>query len=121
MVEDPLVSILNITKNTIIARKGVIADTFFSRMIGLLNRQSLLQGEALVITRCQSIHMLFMRFAIDVIFVDKDNFVVGLVKRIKPFCCSRIFFNSNYVIEVLPGVIVQSNTSVGDKIAFNNC
>ena len=85
-------------------------------MTGLLNRQSLPKDEALVITRCQSIHMFFMRFAIDAIFVDKDNCVVGLVKGIKPFRLSPIFFRSSYVIEVPEGVIVQTETSPGDKI-----
>lgn len=111
-----MVCILNTTKNTVIAQKGVLAGTFFSRMIGLLNRPSLLPGEALVITRCQSIHMLFMRFPIDAIFVDKNNYVVGLVESLLPFRFSRIFLKASRVIEVPSGTIVQSSTALGDKI-----
>jgi hypothetical protein len=88
-------------------------------MIGLLNRKVLLPDEALIITRCQSIHMFFMRFAIDAVFVDKKDFVVGIVKNIKPFRLSPIFFNSSYVIEVPEGTIVQTGTSVGDKIRID--
>jgi len=115
-----VVSISNTTKNTLIAQKGVVADTFLSRITGLLNRTSLPQGEALIITRCNSIHMFFMRFVIDAIFVDKNDYVVGLVRRIKPFRLSPIFFHSNYVIEVPDGVIVQSETEIGDKIVLKN-
>ena len=111
-----MVFIVNTTKGTVIAQKGAIADTFSSRMIGLLNRRSLLPDEALVITRCKSIHMLFMRFPIDAIFVDKNNFVVGLIERIRPFRFSRIFFKASQVIEIPPGSIVQSRTALGDKI-----
>jgi uncharacterized membrane protein (UPF0127 family) len=111
-----LAAIINTTKNTVIAQKGAIADTVFSRMIGLLNRGSLLKDEALIITCCQSIHMFFMRFAIDAIFVDKNNCVVGLVKGIKPFYLSPIFFKASYVIETPEGIIVQTETSLGDKI-----
>ncbi|OGX37820.1 MAG: hypothetical protein A3C36_05875 [Omnitrophica WOR_2 bacterium RIFCSPHIGHO2_02_FULL_52_10] len=111
-----MVFILNTTKNTVIAQKGVLADTFFSRMIGLLNRQSLLPGEALVITRCKSVHMLFMRFPIDAIFIDKNSHVVGLVERLLPFQFSRIFLKTSQVIEVPSGVIVQSRTALDDKI-----
>lgn len=111
-----MVSILNTTKNTVLARKGGIAGTFRSRMTGLLDRKSLLPGEALIITRCKSIHMFFMRFAIDAVFVDKDNSVVGLVERIKPFRLSPVFLRASYVIEVPLGTIVQTKTSVGDKI-----
>jgi len=100
----------------VIAQKGRMADTFFSRMVGLLNRTSLLKDEALIITRCQSIHMFFMRFAIDAIFVDKKHCVVGLVKGIRPFYLSPIFFRSSYVIETPEGRIVQTETSLGDKI-----
>ncbi len=108
--------IINTTKNTTIAQKGALADTFFSRMTGLLNRKSLQKNEALIITRCQHIHMLFMRFAIDAIFVSKDNHVVGLVKDIKPFQLSKIFFHAHYVIEAPVGTIVQTETSLGDRV-----
>ena len=108
--------ILNTTKNTVIANKHTIADTFLTRMIGLLNKKTLPFDEALIISRCQSIHMLFMRFSIDVIFVDKSDHVVGLVERITPFRLSRIFFQSSYVVEVAQGIIEQTKTSVGDKI-----
>jgi uncharacterized membrane protein (UPF0127 family) len=111
-----LFSIINTTKNTVIARKAAMADTFFARMTGLLNRSSLQSGEALVITRCQSIHMIFMRFAIDAIFVDRYNCVVGLVDSIKPFRLSRIFPRAQYVIEATAGTIIQTKTSVGDNI-----
>jgi uncharacterized membrane protein (UPF0127 family) len=111
-----VVSIHNLTKNTVIATKGTVADRFLTRMIGLLSRPSLPPGEALIIKQCQSIHMFFMRFAIDAIFVDRKHCVVGLVKRIKPFQLSPIFFRSSYVIEVNLGTIVQSETSLGDTI-----
>jgi len=106
----------NKTKNTIIARKVKIADTWPSRMVGLINRKSLPKEEALVITRCRSIHMFFMRFSIDVIFLDKEHHVVGLVEGIKPFRLSPIFLRSNYAIEVAAGVIAETKTSVGDRI-----
>ena len=111
-----MVSIFNISKNTTIARRGSVADSFLTRMVGLLNKKSLQPDEALIITQCQSIHMFFMRFPIDVIFVDKQGRVVGLVERIKPFRLSPIFFKSIYAIEVSEGAIVQTKTEIDDKI-----
>jgi hypothetical protein len=87
-------------------------------MVGLLNRSSLPKDEALIITRCNSIHMFFMRFAIDAVFVDKNHTVVGLVPRIKPFRLSRIFFRSSYVIELAAGVIAEKHISVGDTVSL---
>lgn len=109
-------SVRNATRSTVIAHQAHVADTFFSRMAGLLGRRSLPKKEALIITRCQSIHMFFMRFAIDAIFVDRNNQVVGLVQGIKPFRLSPIFFRASFVVELPEGSIVQSNTSLGDKI-----
>jgi len=113
-------SIFNVTQNTTIADKGAIADSFMSRMVGLLNKKSLENGEALIITKCQSIHMFFMKFAIDVIFIDKNDCVVGLVANINPNRLSPIFLNSKCAIETPAGVITQSGTSIGDQIRIDN-
>lgn len=111
--------ITNITKKNIIAQEARIADTFMSRLVGLLNRDLIASQEALVITQCNSIHMFFMKFAIDAVFVDRNDVVVGLVKNIKPFQLSRIFFKSSYVIELAPGIIESKNISVGDHLSID--
>lgn len=112
--------IINKTTDTVIALKGKMADTFFSRLMGLMNRAALFPEEALVITRCQSIHMFFMRFPIDVVFVDKRNCVVGVVERIQPFQLSPVFFKSSYVIELPEGAIARKKISIGDIIESRN-
>ena len=60
--------------------------------------------------------MFFMRFAIDAVFVDKKEIVVGLVERIKPFRMSRIFYKANYVIELTEGVIAAKKIAIGDRL-----
>lgn len=108
--------IFDTTSNTIIAHNARLADTVISRMVGLLNRRSLCEGEALVITRCNSIHMFFMRFAIDVVFVGRTNNVVGLIKKIQPFRLSPIFWKAVYAIELPAGTIEDKNILIGDRI-----
>ena len=85
-------------------------------MVGLLNRSSLGAREALIIDHCQSIHMFFMRFAIDVIFVDRNCQVVGLVVGIKPYRLSPIFFKASDAIELKEGAIQESKTQIGDHL-----
>lgn len=106
--------IFNTTQQTVIALHAEKADTFSSRMKGLLNRDLLPSDEALIITQCQSIHMFFMKFPIDVIFVDRKDRVVGWVKNIKPNYLSPIYWNASYAIELNVGVIEKSNTAIGD-------
>ena len=52
-----------------------IANNFFKRFLGLMGKKKLPGGEGLLIAPCKSIHMCFMRFSIDAIFIDK-NFVI---------------------------------------------
>jgi len=101
-----------------LAEDAALADTFLSRMVGLLRHKELPRGKALIITRCNSIHMWFMRFAIDVVFVDKKNIVVGLVRGIRPFRLSPIFFRAASAIELSEGSIDRSQTRQGDRIIF---
>ena len=108
--------IINVTKATVLVTKVEIADTMISRMVGLLNRDSLGQDEAIVITKCKSIHMFFMRFPIDVIFVDRENHIVGVVERIKPFRLSPTFFKASYAIELAEGMVGRSHSTVGDTL-----
>lgn len=109
---------INKTKGTVICEKTTLADTILSRLVGLLNRRFLDPSEGLVITQCRSIHMFFMRFPIDVIFIDKNNQVVGLVKEIKPFFMSPYFIKATRAIEVFPGTISSSKTEKGDMVVF---
>lgn len=108
--------IINQTRSTILATQLEIADTSSKRMKGLLGRDSLSDGEALKIVPCQSVHMVFMRFAIDVIFLNDKNCVVGYCSHLKPFQFSPIFFNSCCAIELPAGKIEQTQTRKGDSI-----
>lgn len=108
--------VVNLTQNTLLSRKAGIADDFFSRLKGLLGRKNLLADEALIITHSRSIHMFFMKFSIDAVFIDKNKIVVGLVERIKPFQMSPMFFKAQDVIELPEGKIRETKTRLGDKI-----
>ena len=108
--------LLNQTQHTLLADRVILAQTPLSRMRGLLGRKEFLSGEALVITHCNSIHMFFMKFSIDVIFVDREGRVVGLLEKIRPFCLSPVFWRADRAIELPLGTIAFSRTGLGDTI-----
>lgn len=110
--------IQNLSRQTILVSEARLADTAFSRLKGLLGRTALRSSEGLVITHCRSIHMFFMRFAIDVVFADRNLRVVGLATEIRPFRISSYFFRSFYAIEVPAGTIAKTATQKGDQLAF---
>lgn len=91
-----------------------------SRLKGLLGRDAIGPQEAMVITQCRSIHMFFMKFSIDVIFVDRKRRVVGLVKRIKPFLMSPYFWRATAAIELPEGMIDGTQTHVGDEVEIQS-
>jgi uncharacterized membrane protein (UPF0127 family) len=65
-----------------------VASSFFARLRGLLGRRALRAGEGLLLRPEWSVHTLFMRFPIDVVFLDEHLTVVGVVPRLRPFRCA---------------------------------
>ena len=57
-----------------------IADTFLKRFLGLMGRKKIPEGQGLLILPCNSIHMMFMRFSIDAVYID-ENFVVKIARE----------------------------------------
>lgn len=110
--------IINTTKQACLAENAVFARTVSSRLIGLLNRASIKPGEALVIIPSNSIHTFFMRFNIDVVFIDKDNAVLKTIPQMRPFRLSPVVFKASSVIELPAGTIQTTQTQAGDKIEF---
>jgi hypothetical protein len=110
--------LINQTKKTVLAEDVYFADTPFRRIKGLLGRKSFNQGQALVIKPCNSIHTFFMRFPIDLLFLDKNNKVVQAIPDVRPFRISSIYFQANYVIELPPGTINATSTSVADILSL---
>ncbi len=108
--------VVNLRNNTVLADKVKLADTFWSRLIGLLSRGSLEKGEALILKPSYAIHTLFMRFAIDALFLDKNNKVIGIIHAIKPFRFSPAYFGCQLTIEFPENTLQPTQTQLGDVI-----
>ncbi|MFA4842844.1 MAG: DUF192 domain-containing protein [Candidatus Omnitrophota bacterium] len=110
--------IINLTKNTLLADTAALASTPLKRFIGLLGRRAFLPGEALVLKPCNSIHTFFMRFPIDVLFLDKNGFVLKGIANLKPFRLTAIYFGAKLAIELPSGTIQESLTQPKDKLVI---
>ena len=106
----------NVTKQVKLASRAGVADNVVSRGIGLLGRGDLPSGEALIIGPCNSVHCMFMRFPIDVLFVDKSGCILHAIRNMKPFRVSKIVRGSAYVVELQAGLLEETGTEVGDKV-----
>ena len=110
--------ISNESRATTLATQAEVARSFWSRLRGLMGRSELPPGSALVIEPNNSVHTFWMRFPIDVIFVDRSGVVVGLRVAMppnRPFAGARRAYRT---IELPAGVIQQSGTQHGDRLRF---
>ena len=107
----------NMTLNKILATNAQIANTFFTRLVGLLGTKKLGKGKALVIDSCSSIHTVGMNYDIDVLFVDSTDNVIKVINKM-PASRFSLCRKSSYVIELPAGTIEATGTVVGDKISL---
>ena len=103
-------------------RPGLLADRvqeafrLWPRVKGLLGRQGLAAGEGLWLMPCRQVHTWFMRFPIDVIFLDGEQNVVGLCPILAPFRLSPYFRRARSALELAAGEAAQ--VGLGDKLQY---
>jgi uncharacterized membrane protein (UPF0127 family) len=111
-----LLTAINVTREVRLTECGRVADTFYTRLVGLLNDKHPLEfGGGMWIVPCNSIHSLGMRFTFDAIFLDKNLRVVHLVREMKPWRISKMVFSAHSVLELPAGLISQTATELGDQ------
>ncbi|TMB14235.1 MAG: DUF192 domain-containing protein [Deltaproteobacteria bacterium] len=86
------------------------------RMRGLLGRSELPQGDALLIAPCASIHTLFMRFRIDVVFLSRALRVVRAISGLHPWRATRFHRGAAMAVELPEGTVARTGTREGDVL-----
>jgi len=101
----------------VLCENCVLADTFARRLRGLLGRRDLPAGEGIVLRPEWSVHTFFMRFPIDVVFVDVDQVVRKVVPNLKPWrtATSR---GARDVVELAAGECERYGVEVGQRLAW---
>ena len=74
--------------------------------------------DGLILTKTNSIHMFFMKYEIDVLFLDKDNIVIDKIISMKRRRVSKIYKNCTTVIELKSGVLLNLDIEKGDEVLF---
>jgi len=112
--------VINITKDTLIAEDLSIAETLPKRTVGLLGRKEFKKGEALLIKPCQQIHTFFMRFPIDILFLDRKNRIIKAIKNFSPWRISGIYLKAKSCLELPSGAIESTFTQERDEILISS-
>lgn len=111
------IRVYNRTKGVEIAAAAEVADTSEKRRDGLLKRTGLGAGEGLWIVPCEAVHCFFMKFTIDVLFLNKKKKVVKARPSLKPWRISGAL-RAHSVLELPEGVIAATGTATGDELIF---
>jgi uncharacterized protein len=110
---------LRLTKEdgTVVAERLEEAKSFVARGVGLMGRAGLPENGGLLIHDCNGIHMMFMRFAIDAVFVDKAGVVLKTYERLLPWIGFVPFvFRANKVAELPAGTVRRVGIKAGDQL-----
>jgi uncharacterized membrane protein (UPF0127 family) len=110
--------VFNQTCNRPLITQGRLANTFWSRLRGLLGAAPLQKGEGLILVGEKSIHTLFMKFPIDVVYVDKNYKVIRADANMGPYRLGPFVAQSAYVLEMPIGIIANTATKTGDRLKF---
>lgn len=108
-------SLLNRRTGQELAGAVEIAETRKARNQGLLGRDAMAPSAALILTPCCSIHTAFMRFAIDVVFIDRNGRVVRIVNALPPWRAAWAI-HAHSVIELAGGRLQPDDLRAGDSV-----
>jgi uncharacterized membrane protein (UPF0127 family) len=114
---------INHTRGTMLCARLEDAGGLVGQRRGLLGRNSIDSDQGLLFVRNHFepfmwMHMFFMRFAIDIVFLNHDNEVIHISHRLKPWRTSPILFRARKALELAAGAAERNGTRVGDQIAI---
>ena len=99
-----------------VCERCVLADRPLPRMRGLLGRRDLPAGEGILLRPAGSIHTHFMRFPIDVVFLDEDFVVIDAVDALRPWRAAGRR-GARAVLELAAGERMRRGVRPGDRLA----
>jgi uncharacterized membrane protein (UPF0127 family) len=111
------VSVRNQTRDAVLGHSIDVANTSATRRTGLLGRKGLEPGEGLWISPCESVHTFFMKFPIDLIYIDKDRKVRKVRHRVPPWRLSMCL-TAHSILELPAGTARQTGTVAGDILVI---
>jgi uncharacterized membrane protein (UPF0127 family) len=112
---DALVTVRNITRDSFLGERVVVAGSNAKRSKGLLGRKELARGEGMWIIPCEAIHTFFMQFPIDLIYLDKKLRVKKVRSSVKAWRISACL-SAHSVLELPAGTIQYTQTQPGDVL-----
>lgn len=112
------VKILNTTRRSVLGTRILVAETWWGRLRGFLGRPAPDPGQGLMLIPCRGVHMYWMKFPLDVVFLDPSGIVVRTYPGLEPGARTPYHREAEYAIELPVGTLEATGTQVGDKIVW---
>ena len=96
---------LILVNGEVVSHKMRVARNIFSRMLGLMFSVDLPDCDGFLISPCNSIHTFFMRYSLDVLFLDNDFKIVKAIYGLSPWRMTWVYFKSRHVLEMRAGTM----------------
>ncbi|HWF67303.1 MAG TPA: DUF192 domain-containing protein [Acidobacteriaceae bacterium] len=110
------VSIHNKSRSTLVGKRISVADTFLTRLVGLLGRRRLEPGAGLLIQPSSGVHTFGMLFPIDVVALDRQHRVYAVWPNLRPWRLSGVSWKIASIIELPVGTIERCDVEHGDQM-----
>jgi uncharacterized membrane protein (UPF0127 family) len=115
--QDLRLRVSNLTRQTVLATSMEVANTDSKRRKGLLGRDGLSAGGGMWICPCEAVHTFWMRFSIDLVYLDRKYQIRKIKSDVRPWRLSGCL-RAHSVIELPPGTIRATQTQPGDTLEF---
>jgi uncharacterized membrane protein (UPF0127 family) len=108
----------NATRGTVVADRVVVAESILTRLRGLLGTHALPPRHGLLLRPCRQVHSFFMRYALDLLFLDAHNRVLRSFSDFAPNRVSPLVRGAAAVLELPAGALADIEVGPGDQLSI---
>ncbi len=112
-------SVWNASRSGFVADQVRLANTRWTRLRGMLGRPEPAPGEGMLLAPCQSVHMYWMKYSLDVVFLAPNGCVVEAYHGLAPSKRSRWHRDADRALELRAGTLASSGTQIGDQLELH--
>jgi len=113
-----LLRVTNESRRSVLGGRIRLADSLLARSRGFLLRKCPQAGEGIMLVPCKGVHMFGMRFAIDVVFGDREGIVIATHRELQPGRRTPVHGAAHFALELPSGTVAASRTEVGDRLSW---
>jgi uncharacterized membrane protein (UPF0127 family) len=99
--------------------RAQVAKSYWSRLLGLMGKRELPDGEGMLIDPCSSVHTLFMRFPLDVVFLDREDRITHIAANLRPYRMAMAK-GGKKALELAAGTAADAGLATGNQLVFRD-